>query len=772
MVPRRDPWSYIGVFAFFALLFVALFGERIAPHEAIYFVPEHGRDPRPYDPGIVFPFGSDVLGRDLFSLVLAGAGTTLTIVLLGGISRVVAGVVLAGIGSWWRLGRIATDSLAELVSAVPATLVALLLVKVFVKADTNALVFVGALLVTGWAGPYRVIRAELDRLAHMPFTTGAVALGVGRSRIFSRHHLPHLLPLIAMNASQQIVASLVLLAELGVLGVFIGATRIINVQESLSLVRAGGVNAAQLSDPPEWGGLLANARTIESLWTTRWLFLVPGIALALTAFAVAAIGFGVARRYARRNISEDLRGRGTVALGAAMLALTVVSAVLPERYATARDWAAGARSEVRATSDVEAAFRAAGLRSVGATMAVDRDATQLVKSGPATVAVGSVTASESSEAPTDLRPFVASVTGGGRVDAPLVFASRGVSSADYQPIRTLFGPPDLGTLMNGFADDYASIDVRGKVVLLVRLIGVLAGSRGAQGPSVDTLIANAVKRGAAAVLFVDPDLPRYVNTPTSASTPTNPYRRLEADLPALDISGVPVVVLSPAAADRVLAPIGLRVSTFAKVLDAADDNTRSASRDLGIRARVDVPLERASAHVRSVVGEVGGVPADIGRVLVWAVRHPAAPHPAADVAAALARELVARGAPFIFVDFDPSVDPNGNARSVADVLKDRRIALILVLDGVDGTALRFTTIYGDLIPAVDLYAEKAGAPHVITRSTQRTDNWSWPGIAPFVEHKTIVVSGNGGDGDLRTDAAALVAYLAGRLALGAEELPR
>ena len=47
---RRDPWVYIGLFAFFALLFVALFGERIAPHEAIYFVPEHRKDPRAHRP--------------------------------------------------------------------------------------------------------------------------------------------------------------------------------------------------------------------------------------------------------------------------------------------------------------------------------------------------------------------------------------------------------------------------------------------------------------------------------------------------------------------------------------------------------------------------------------------------------------------------------------------------------------------------------------------------------------------------------------------------
>ena len=67
-----DPWLLAGLVAFFTLIVVALFGERIAPNEPIYFVVEHGRDPRPYDPGIVFPFGSDVLGRDLFSLVQIG----------------------------------------------------------------------------------------------------------------------------------------------------------------------------------------------------------------------------------------------------------------------------------------------------------------------------------------------------------------------------------------------------------------------------------------------------------------------------------------------------------------------------------------------------------------------------------------------------------------------------------------------------------------------------------------------------------------------------
>src|SRR6267378_2796153 len=107
---RRDPWALVGLVAFLGLIFVALFGERIAPHESIYFVPMHDGDPRPYDPGLVFPFGSDILGRDLFSLVLAGARATLTIVLLAGVARVASGALVAALAGWWRPTRLLTET--------------------------------------------------------------------------------------------------------------------------------------------------------------------------------------------------------------------------------------------------------------------------------------------------------------------------------------------------------------------------------------------------------------------------------------------------------------------------------------------------------------------------------------------------------------------------------------------------------------------------------------------------------------------------------------
>jgi peptide/nickel transport system permease protein len=793
-VPARDPWTLVALAAFFSLLVAALFGARLAPHEPIYFVVEHGSDPRPYDPGVVFPFGSDVLGRDLLSLTLAGAQTTLAVVLLGGLARVFAGVLIAAISSWWRPTRLATESVAELVSAVPATLVALVLVKVFVKSDTTIWVFIGALLVMGWAGPYRVIRAEIDRLARAPFTQGAVTMGVGRTRLFLRHHLPHLAPVIALNLSQQIVAALVLVAELGVLGTFAGGTRTINVQESMTLVRTGLPTVALVADVPEWGGLLAGARTVEALWTTRWLILVPGVAFAITAVAVAAIGFALARRYARRDVTDDLRRPGALALGVACVGLFAVSGLVPERYATARDWAAAVRAEVRPITDVAASFASGGLRPLSAGYEVRRDVRAIVQTGAGMVTVGGVTLAEPWPREEDplpgipkphARAFVSVDTGGGSVEAPLVYVGRGIAPADFPPqvINNPFSPGDLGTFVKEYADDYAGVDVRGKVVLVVRFLGV-AGPRRDRlpngylvGPSGDEQIKKAIARGAAAVIFVDPALSYYADQVKPFTTRSgeltggiNPYSRYEKTFPPGREVGVPVMLIDDIAAQQLLAGMGVDLSEVRRFDDRTPDKYRvSPARELGLSARVTVPLQDRTASVTSFVGESDGVSTDTGRVLLWTERRLGADN-ARDVLGAAARALGARHTPFIFVEFDPAIDAIANRKAVREVLKDRRITLVIVLDRIEGTALKITTPYGDLIPAFDHYADQAGARHELTRTTSGIG--AIEDVTPFPDLPTVLITGVGGHGDLRPDAAAVVGYLAGRLALGAAELPR
>jgi peptide/nickel transport system permease protein len=805
---RLDPMLLLATVLGFGLLAVALFGERLAPNEDIYFVVEHGNDPRPFDPGVVFPFGSDVLGRDLFSLVLAGAGTTLAIVVLAGFARVAAGVLVAALGGWWRPARVLTESLAQLVSAIPATVLALVLVKVFVKSDTTVLVFIGALLVIGWAGPYRVIRAELDRVARAPFTEGARVIGVSRWRLLWRHQLPHLLPVVAINFTQQVIAALVLVAELGVIGVLVGATRFVDLQESVSSFAPGVPNGATIADTPEWGGLLAGSRSVLALYVTRWLILIPGIAVGLTAVTVALIGFGLARRYARRDVITDIRGKGALAIAIAVVAFFVASGLIPERYAEAREWATSARSHVSTTPDLASAFADAAVGPVGETYSVGREVTNVSQNAPASVRVGGVELSESPwprrltdipDRQRNVRALVTSGTGGGVVEAPLVFAGRGIAPSEYtirqQPLT--FPQPDVAKAFRDLAyeDDYANIDVRGKVVLLVRFFGIEVFPPGrigdgiARGPVTERMIAGAVERGAVAVVFVDPALWLYTGLDSGATYCAaggsvrscfggavavrggpDPYLRLERAETRTDTGGIPVVVISEVAARQLLDPLGLDVSRYYDYdRRGPSDKHLSLSRDLGITARVEVPLAKQTTTVSSLVGEVSADP-DSATVVVWAPRRPDAQHPTRDVLAALARALGSRGVPLVLVDFDLSVDPRENAKHLARAFGDRRIELVVVLDKLDGSALRITTPYGEYIPAFDLYAEKAQARFETTRGTARMSEIE--SITPFLTTKTVVVTGTGGDGDLRGDAAALVGYLAGRLAFGAPELPR
>jgi ABC-type dipeptide/oligopeptide/nickel transport system permease subunit len=792
---RIDPWFAIGLFAFFALLFVALFGERIAPYETIFFTVNRGDLQRPFAPGEVYPLGSDVMGRDLLSLVLGGARATFIIAIAAGTARVLGGLIIAVAATWWRSLRIVADLLAEIVSAVPATLVAVLIVLIFIRGDAQIFTFVGALLVTGWAGPYRIARAELGQLRESGFSESAAALGVGRLPLFGRHHLPHLVPILAVSTAQQAVASLVAVAELGVLGIFVGATKFVNLTESVGavrFVRPTDVSTLWISEIPEWGGLLANGRGIENLWTTRWVILVPGVAFALAAGAMSAVGLGIARQYQRRNALYDIGSRGAAGIAIACALAVLASVLVPPRYAAAQEWAEAARATVRIGAPLDQAFAESGLRPMGAGYAVQRQVSEIRQTGPAVIEVGGAKVGGETDGPRDVLPVLYFASGGGVVDAPIVYASWGLSPADHAAAPTSVGTfgsvPSLGTVIAGWADDYRAVDVRGKIAVMLSMPNVQrSGTRSiAFAQDFEMTVANALKRGPAAIVYIDPNLP---NLPVAYSaTQINPYQRLAAVVPIKSPDGVPVIVLSLKAAEGLLGPLGLSPTaiwnsmvsntaistTRGQKLVQSDDpmSKQSFARDLNARAHLALPVARVTATPTSFVGVSPGASP---RVLIWTV-IPAtrgSSRPATDALAAFVRSLAGRsGESLAVVAFDRSVDTVGNARALADLLGRTRWDTIVVLDDLDGDRLRFDTIFGDLVPMFDEYATRIGARATITRGISNPEQWSWPGMEAFPKSRATIVRATGDSGDVRADVAGLLGYIAGRDALGAPELRR
>src|SRR5258708_7072116 len=503
---RLDPWLLAGLILCGLLLLIALYGDRIAPFEpsfSVLNVPD--RAPYPLPPGDPFVFGSDPAGRDLLSVILYGAKTTLTIVALAGIARLAVGAGLASV-SWAAPVRAALDALADVVSAGPSTIVAVVVVLVFSKLEARAAVFIVALLLTGWAGPYRIVRAELTRLRAALFTEGARPLGVRRRELLLRHHLPHLVPVLALSASQQIAAALVALAELGVIGVFVGPVRSISLVNSLSLVRLGERAGGFASETSEWSAMLSTGRSLENLYVTRWVVLVPGVAIAFAVLAVSLLGIGIARQYRRRNLITDLRPLRVVAICGVLALVAAPSFALPDRFVAARDAATDPTARTVVGADVPQAFADGGL----APTAMDRTASLLKTVGPATLdIVGAAGQLRVSEGPT-LFPVLAGKSSGGTVDAPLVFAGWGVSPEDFPPSRlSAIQAPDFGSQVSTWEDDYRKVDVRGKVAVILRLATLRLGTRFIFAPTPDQIIAKAIEPGAVAGILAERPTPTF-----------------------------------------------------------------------------------------------------------------------------------------------------------------------------------------------------------------------------------------------------------------------
>ena len=778
---RLDPWLLAGLTLCGLLLFIAVYGDRIAPHEAIFLLINGptGTE-RPLPPGQPFVFGSDAVGRDLFSLVLVGARTTLFIVVLAGVARLFAGLALAVLASWVRPLRLLLDGAADIVSAVPSTIVAVIAVLVFSSQGAPAIVFVAALLITGWAGPYRLIRAELARLRSAPYTEGAVALGVDRLELLLRHHLPHLVPVMALSASQQIAAALIALAELGVIGIFVGPTRVLNVAEAMRVLPNGVATSFRVADLPEWGGLLALARSRQDLYVTRWAFLVPGVSIAAAAVAFTILGVGIARYYRRRNLPQDLRSPRTL-VAALVLALLIVPAfVLPPPHAEALELAGAARRQAVVGTDPGAVLAEAHL----AVTPVDRTDTRLQQVGTAVLQVdgpsGRRTYTEGAAA--DFTPLLIGSAGGGVVDAPVVFVGWGISPADFPPQRrSAFSTGDFGTAVSTWDDDFAKVDVRGKVALIFRLPNIRTGRNFIPAPTADTVMQSALKRGAAAILWVDAS-----RTLTLDRGQPDPYRRLVLDDPIQKADGVPIFLITTATADRLLESAATSATDILRAQlqgDVAMTSGRSLARELPDRAHLELPIAPVSTSSHSLVA-LTPAPAGAHRLIIWAVAPSRATgsRSAAEALIALVRALAGRPTPpLAFVIFDPRGDPFANAKAVRAALGSTVIDDVFAIESLGGTRLRFSTTYGDLVPAIDVYAERVGAAFVRTANglpldTPATgDLMNAAGLSVFTDEHWVLISGQGpvtDADDLRDDAAAVLAYVVARYADRAPELVR
>lgn len=263
------------------LLGIYLFGPQLSPHspftlQGIEYVDGDLIVP-PFAPDRVHPWGTDVLGRDIMSLVLAGAQQTLSLAGLAVLARLGLGMILGALAGWFH-GRWPDRLIlagAEIIAAFPVLLLAMLLIlSLGIRGGFQP--FLIGLSLVGWTEIMQFVRSEVLRTRPQPFVESAVAVGAGSPRILWRHLLPNLMPALISLTALEMGAVLMLLGELGFVGIFLGGG-------AFASVNAEG-SAFQFSDVPEWGALLSNVRLYARVYP--WTALYPSL-----SFFVAILGF-------------------------------------------------------------------------------------------------------------------------------------------------------------------------------------------------------------------------------------------------------------------------------------------------------------------------------------------------------------------------------------------------------------------------------------------------------------------------------------------------
>lgn len=145
----------------------------------------------PYAPSAVFPWGTDVVGRDVRALVLAGAKQTMTLALFGMLARMLIGSIVGVFAGWWRNGWFdkLVSSAVAVWAAFPVTLFAMILILAL-GIQQGLSVFVITLCVVGWREIAQFVRGQVIGIKPQLYIEAARAIGARSGRILSRHVLP------------------------------------------------------------------------------------------------------------------------------------------------------------------------------------------------------------------------------------------------------------------------------------------------------------------------------------------------------------------------------------------------------------------------------------------------------------------------------------------------------------------------------------------------------------------------------------------------------
>ncbi len=273
----KSPVGLTGTLIVSTIVILAIIGPVISPHDPMGRNLRARFQPPGYtDSAGTYTLGTDQLGRDILSRIIAGSRVS---VLVGVVSVLIAGTigVVYGLLSGFFGGFLDTllMQVVDAILSIPFIILVVAISGVVGAGLTTLILILGG---TGWTTYARVIRGEVFKIREMEYVVAAYALGQNRLKVMFLHILPN------------VISSAIVLAA-----VQVGVT--ILAESSLSFLGLG-------VKPPTvtWGLMLADGKAyINSAW---WMTTFPGIAITITVLGVVFLG-----DWLRDFLDPNIRGR-------------------------------------------------------------------------------------------------------------------------------------------------------------------------------------------------------------------------------------------------------------------------------------------------------------------------------------------------------------------------------------------------------------------------------------------------------------------------------
>jgi len=252
----RDPWTIVSVLVLLGFVAMAVFASWFAG------------DPQAIDPanrlkaaGVVGIWGTDHLGRDVFSRAMYGARMSLVVGLSVAFLTAVPGVAIGVFAGMSRFGGAVVMRLIDAMMAIPAVLLAIALAALL---QPGLLTVIIAIAIPEIPRMVRLVRSVVLSVRQQPFVDAAVSVGTRGPKLIFRHILPNTVAPVIVQATYAAASAIIASAILSFLGV------------------------GTPPDVPSWGGMMADARKFFQFYPM--LMVYPGVLLSLLVLVTNVLG--------------------------------------------------------------------------------------------------------------------------------------------------------------------------------------------------------------------------------------------------------------------------------------------------------------------------------------------------------------------------------------------------------------------------------------------------------------------------------------------------